>query len=172
LFSVIPTRSQHGSANTCDRPSRHRFSWSTPDFMEMLKRFPNFVLVHNLLIHPSRFKFLKIISPCLLYDQLSFQKVKFTISQNTKFREPPLKTLLLTIPFLKHPRYTNQKNERVEFGNRRQNESPCPPKCSVSHIPYNFLFFMLRKFQYSELCLLSIHLHIPSKSYLLTYFTL
>jgi hypothetical protein len=129
---------QDGPANSC-----HRFSWSTSDFMEKLKRLPNFVFVHALLIHPSRSKFFKITSPCLLNHKLCLQKVKFTISQNTKFRESPLEALLLVIPSLRPPRYTQQKN----LGTIQQNETPSPPKRSISRVFHNFPFFMLRKVQ-------------------------
>jgi hypothetical protein len=49
LFAGLLASSQYASGRSCDRPSRHRFSWFSSVFKQMLRRFP----ISNLLLHAS-----------------------------------------------------------------------------------------------------------------------
>jgi hypothetical protein len=41
LFAGLLARSQYASGRSCDRPSRHRFSWFSSVFKQMLRWFPS-----------------------------------------------------------------------------------------------------------------------------------
>jgi hypothetical protein len=49
LFAGLLTSSQYVTGRSCDRPSRHRFSWFSSVFKQMLRWFPN----SKFLLHAS-----------------------------------------------------------------------------------------------------------------------
>jgi hypothetical protein len=53
LFAGLLASSQYASGRSCDRPSRHRFSWFSSVFKQMLRWFLN----SKLLLHASHAAF-------------------------------------------------------------------------------------------------------------------
>jgi hypothetical protein len=78
--------SQYASGRSCDLPSRHRFSWFSSVFKQMLRWFPN----SKLLLHASHASVTILNSSKLLpvldaADSIIFQIIDKTI-RNSKFR--------------------------------------------------------------------------------------
>jgi hypothetical protein len=76
LFVGLLASSQYTSGRSCDQPTRHRFSWVSFVFKQMLRWFPSF----NLLLQPSRFKFIKIyLLVVVITKLLNFPNYNFKI---------------------------------------------------------------------------------------------
>jgi hypothetical protein len=139
LSAGLLASSQYASGRSCDRSSRHRFSWFPSVFNQMLRRFPN----SKLLLHASHAalpilnssKLPPVVDAANLCSKLSIQQSE--IQNSAVCLKPPLIT---TTYSLSH--YSYQKDERRSLGTFYQNDALSPPsenKVSLTS-PLDFLF--------------------------------
>jgi hypothetical protein len=116
LFAELLPRCQCASGRSCDRPSRHRFSWFSSISKQMLRWFQSSQVTAACFScsHPG-FIFIRIKLPCRQsHKNLIFQIIRRHYFRKSKSRAPCLKPLLATIltSTLPHCPYENDEREK------------------------------------------------------------